>query len=234
MQRSPTLAIAATCLALSAIAAQAADMPRTNPAPSYKAPVEAPFSWTGFYFGLNGGYAWGRSSWSDPLFTPGSGSFNTSGGLLGGQLGYNWQTGSVVLGIETDADWANIKGSTAGLGGVCLADGAGVCQTKQDWFGTTRGRIGYAFGRLMPYVTAGAAYGDIKALEGTGNATQTKFGWTAGGGVEYSLDHNWSAKLEYLHIDLGTATLFSAAAGTPSLSVPVTDDLVRAGINYHW
>ncbi|HEY1472539.1 MAG TPA: outer membrane protein [Pseudolabrys sp.] len=234
MQRSRTLAIAAMCLALSAITAQAADMPRANPVPSYKAPVEAPFSWTGFYFGLNGGYAWGRSSWSDPLFTPGSGSFNTSGGLLGGQLGYNWQTGPFVFGIETDADWTNIKGSTAGLGGVCLADGAGVCQTKQDWFGTTRGRIGYAFGRLMPYVTGGAAYGDIKALEATGNATQTRFGWTAGGGVEYSLDRNWSAKLEYLHLDLGTATLFGAAAGTPSLSVPVTDDLVRAGINYHW
>jgi len=209
-------------------------MPRANPQPYYKAPVEAPFSWTGFYFGLNGGYGWGRSSWSDPTLGADSGSFNTSGGLLGGQLGYNWQTGSVVLGIETDADWTNIKGSTAGLGGVCLADGGGLCQTKQDWFGTTRGRIGYAFGRFMPYVTGGAAYGDIKALQSTSSATQTKFGWSAGGGVEYSLDRNWSAKLEYLHLDLGTATLFSAAAGRPSLSVPVTDDLVRAGMNYHW
>ena len=52
--------------------------------------------------------------------------------------------------------------------------------------------------------------------------------------MEYSLDRNWSTKVEYLHLDLGTAALFSAAAGTPSLSVPVTDDLVRAGINYHW
>ena len=154
--------------------------------------------------------------------------------MFGGQLGYNWQTGPVVLGIETDVDWTNIKGSTAGPGGVCVADGGGQCQTKQDWIGTTRGRIGYAFGRFMPYLTGGAAYGDIKALESTGNATQTKLGWTAGGGMEYLLNRNWTTKVEYLHLDLGTATLFSAAAGTPSLSVPVTDDLVRAGINYHW
>ena len=233
MNRSVALAIAAACLAVSGIAAQAADMPRANPVPYYKA-SEAPFSWTGFYFGINGGYAWGRSSWSDPALGADSGRFNTAGALLGGQLGYNWQTGPVVLGIETDVDWTNIKGSTAGPGGVCVADGGGQCQTKQDWIGTTRGRIGYAFGRFMPYLTGGAAYGDIKALESTGNATQTKLGWTAGGGMEYLLNRNWTTKVEYLHLDLGTATLFSAAAGTPSLSVPVTDDLVRAGINYHW
>ena len=234
MNRSLAFAMAAVCLAVSGLSAQAADMPRAKPFPYYKAPAETPFDWTGFYFGVNGGYGWGRSSWSDPAFGADSGSFNTSGGLLGGQLGYNWQTGFIVLGIETDADWSNIKGSTAGLGGVCAADGAGLCQTQQDWFGTTRGRIGYAFGRFMPYVTGGAAYGDIKASESTGNATQTRFGWSVGGGVEYSLNRNWSAKAEYLHLDLGTASLFSAASGASTLSVPVTNDLVRAGINYHW
>ena len=234
MNRSLALATAAVCLAGSVISAQAADMPRANPLPYYKAPVEAPFSWTGFYFGINGGYGWGRSNWSDPTLGADSGTFNTSGGLLGGQLGYNWQTGPIVLGVETDADWTNIKGSTAGPGGVCAADGGGVCQTKQDWIGTTRGRLGYAFGRFLPYVTGGAAYGDIKAPQTTGTATQTKFGWTAGGGVEYSLNPNWSAKVEYLHLDLGTASLFSAASAASSLSVPVSDDLVRAGVNYHW
>ena len=233
MNRSLAHAIAAACFAASALSAQAADMPRANPVPYYKA-SEAPFTWTGFYFGVNGGYGWGRSSWSDPAFGADSGSFNTTGALFGGQLGYNWQTGQLVLGIETDADWANIKGSTAGLGGVCVADGGGLCQTKQDWFGTTRGRIGYAFGRFMPYVTGGVAYGDIIASQTTGDATQTKFGWSAGGGLEYALTRNWSAKAEYLHLDLGTATLFSAASGASTLSVPVTNDLVRAGINYHW
>jgi outer membrane immunogenic protein len=234
MNRLLPVALAAAGLALSGIAAHAADMPRAQPVPYYKA-SEAPFSWTGFYIGINGGYGWGRSSWSDPTLGAASGDFNTNGGLLGGQLGYNWQTGPIVLGVETDADWSNIKGSTAGLGGVCAADGSGgQCQTKQDWFGTTRGRIGYAFGRLLPYVTAGAAYGDIKALETSGNATQTRFGWSAGAGVEYSFNRNWSGKVEYLHLDLGTASLFSAASPAATLSVPVTNDLVRAGINYHW
>ena len=116
-----------------------------------------------------------------------------------------------------------------GTGGVCLADGGGSCQTKQDWFGTTRGRIGYAFGRWLPYVTGGAAYGDIKALQSNGTSTTVKFGWTAGGGLEYSIDRNWSAKVEYLHLDLGTADFFSAANGATTLSVPAKDDLVRAG-----
>ena len=233
MNRSRALAIAAACFGASALSAQAADMPRANPVPYYKA-SEAPFAWTGFYFGVNGGYGWGRSNWSDPAFSLGSGTFNTTGALFGGQLGYTWQTGPIVLGIETDADWTNIKGSTSGLGSVCVADGGGLCQTKQEWFGTTRGRIGYAFGRFMPYVTGGVAYGDIIAPQTTGDATQTKFGWSAGGGLEYALTRNWSAKAEYLHLDLGTATLFSAASGASTLSVPVTNDLVRAGINYHW
>lgn len=233
MNRSLALAVAAACFAANALSAHAADMPRANPVPYYKA-SEAPFGWTGFYIGINGGYGWGRASWSDPVAGAGSGTFNTTGALFGGQLGYNWQTGPIVLGIETDADWTNIKGSTAGLGGVCVNDGGGLCQTKQDWFGTTRGRIGYAFGRFMPYVTGGVAYGDVIASQPTGDATQTKFGWSAGGGVEYALTHNWSAKAEYLHLDLGTATLFSPASSASTLSVPLTNDLVRAGINYHW
>src|SRR5665213_4299792 len=128
MNRLLPLVIAAVSVAVSGITAQAADMERAHPVPYYKA-SEAPFSWTGFYAGINGGYGWGRSSWSDPTLGAGSGTFNTSGGLLGGQLGYNWQTGPIVLGVETDADWTNIKGSAAGSGGVCAADGGGICQT---------------------------------------------------------------------------------------------------------
>ena len=139
------------------------DLPaRSNSPAYYKAPSELPFSWTGFYAGINGGYAWGRSSWSDPAVGADSGNFNTSGGLVGGQLGYNWQTGPVVLGIETDADWMSVKGSTAGSGGVCAADGGGQCQTQQSWVGTTRARVGYAFDRWLPYVTGGVAYGNIR------------------------------------------------------------------------
>jgi outer membrane immunogenic protein len=217
---------------ISTMSAQAADLGnRPNPPSTFTAPPESPFSWTGFYFGVNGGYASGQSSWSDPLVGVDSGNFKASGALVGGQLGYNWQAGPVVLGIETDADWLNIKGSTAGPGGVCLADGGGLCQTQQSWVGTTRARAGYAFGRWLPYVTGGVAYGNIDAVQPTGTTTSINVGWTAGGGLEVALDRNWSVKIEYLHIDLGSPTFLGSASGTSTLAVPVANDLVRAGIN---
>lgn len=234
MYRSLCFAIAVVCAVTGAISAQAADLPARNRAPSYSAPTPQTYDWTGFYLGLNAGYGWGQSSWSDPAAGADSGSFNTNGGLVGGQLGYNWQVGSTVLGIETDLDWMNVKGSTGGAGGVCATDGGGQCQTQQSWLGTTRARLGYAFDRWLPYVTGGVAYGNIQAVQPTGTTTDTKAGWTAGGGVEYGIDRNWSAKLEYLHVDLGTATFMGAASGTSTLNVPIKDDLVRAGINYRW
>jgi outer membrane immunogenic protein len=217
------------------MSAQAADIAGRFNSPSfYKEPSELPFSWTGFYAGINGGYARGQSSWSDPAIGASSGKFNTSGGLVGGQLGYNWQTGVVMLGIETDADWMSIKGSTAGLGGACTLDGGGQCQTQQSWVGTTRARVGYVFDRWLPYVTGGVAYGNIQVVQPTGTTTNTNVGWTAGAGLEYALDHNWSTKFEYLHVDLGTATFMGAASGTSTLAVPLTNELMRLGVNYHW
>ena len=164
MNRSLALAIAAACFAASALS------PRTPPI--CRAPIQClitrrrkrrlagPASTSASTAAMAGAARAGAIRRSAQV----PGAFNTTGALFGGQLGYNWQTGPIVLGIETDADWTNIKGSTAGLGGVCVADGGGLCQTKQDWFGTTRGRIGYAFGRFMPYVTGGVAYGDIIAV----------------------------------------------------------------------
>ena len=232
MKRSVHLALAAAFAVAASASAQAADMPRA--APIYKAePAAQSFDWTGFYLGINGGYGRGRSSWSDPLVGTDSGRFNTSGAMLGGQLGYNWQRGPVVLGIETDMDWLNAKGSSS-AGGVCGTDGAGSCQTQQSWLGTTRARIGYAFDRWLPYVTGGVAYGDIKATQPTGTSSSTKVGWTAGAGIEYGINRNWSAKAEYLHVDLGTASFMGAASGTPTLAVPITEDLARVGLNYRW
>jgi outer membrane immunogenic protein len=128
----------------------------------------------------------------------------------------------------------SIKGSTAGLGGVCLADGGGLCQTQQSWVGTTRARLGYAFDRWLPYVTGGIAYGNIQAVQPTSTTTNTYVGWTAGAGLEVALNRNWSTKVEYLHIDLGTANFVGSASGTSSLAVPVTNDFVRLGINYRF
>ncbi len=225
MSRASAIVTALFVVLLGATGAQAADVARVAP---------SRFDWSGFYAGANGGYGWGRTHWSDPVFGFSSGDFDISGGLLGGQLGYNWQSGRLVLGLESDADWANLSGATAGLGGACLGYAGGQCLTRQDWLGTTRGRIGYAFGRWLPYVTGGLAYGGVGIEQPGGSSTQTRTGWTVGGGLEYALNRNWSAKVEYLHLDLGTASFFSAASQAPTLKAPVTDDIVRAGINYHW
>lgn len=206
-------------IALSVTAAQAADLSR-RPMPA-KAPayVEPPFSWTGFYIGINGGGAWGTSDFSGGV----SNSFDVSGGLVGGTVGYNWQTGPAVFGLEGDIDWAHISGSSA-----C---GIGIsCDARNDWLGTFRGRLGYAFGRFMPYVTGGLAVGDVKtSITGFGDSTQTKAGWTVGGGLEANLTGPWSAKIEYLYVDLGHAD-----NPLPGSDSKFQTNIVRAGLNYHF
>ncbi len=234
MNRSLVLALAAAAAVAGAAGAQAADMPAKSGQPSYyKAPELPPFDWSGFYLGANGGYGRGRTSWSDPAAGAGSGNFRTRGALAGGQIGYNWQIGKIVVGVESDIDWANINGASA-AGGVCATNGGGQCESRQSWLGTTRARLGVAFDRFLPYVTGGLAYGNVQAAQPSGTSSSTQTGWTAGGGIEYGISRNWSAKAEFLHIDLGTATFMGAASGTPTLSVPITDNIVRAGLNYHW
>ncbi len=150
----------AACAGLIALAMAApsfaADLPRRAYRPAYKAPMwVAPFSWTGFYAGINGGYGFGKSNWSGAGF--GTGDFNVKGGMVGGTLGYNLQTGVWVWGIEGDFDGSWMKGTNT------TACGAPGCETKDSWFGTTRLRIGYAGDRWLPYLTGGAAFGNIKA-----------------------------------------------------------------------
>src|SRR5690242_20843085 len=113
-------------LVLGVASASAADIQRRQALPA-KAPVymAPPYNWTGFYVGINGGGGWGRSDFSDPFAT---GSFNTSGGLVGGTVGYNWQMGQVVFGLEGDVDWSDIRGST-------LCGGVTGCEVRNDWLG---------------------------------------------------------------------------------------------------
>ena len=206
-------------LALGVSAASAADIAR-RPVP-YKAPayVEPPFTWTGFYVGLNGGGAWGTSDFSAPLST---GSFDVSGGLIGGTVGYNWQMGPAVIGLEGDLDWADISGNV-----VCAP---GICETRNSWLGTVRGRLGYAMGRFMPFVTGGLAVGDVKhSVTGFGDTTDTKAGWTLGGGLEAMVTGPLSVKVEYLYVDLGRTD--SPVAGADS---KFQTSIVRAGLNYHF
>ncbi|HMJ41543.1 MAG TPA: outer membrane protein, partial [Pseudolabrys sp.] len=178
------LAVGAGLMAVSMVSPSlAADLSR----PVYKAPMYvAPFSWTGFYVGINGGYGWGKSNWSNPLVS--TGDFNVKGPLVGGTIGYNLQTGAFVWGLEADADISWIKGSTL------TACGAAGCETRNRWLATGRGRIGYAWDRFLPYITGGAAFGDIKMTNPIGaSETKTKIGWTAGAGIEYAFLGAWSA-----------------------------------------
>jgi outer membrane immunogenic protein len=184
------------------------------------------FTWNGFYLGLNAGYGFGQSSWTNTVTQATTGSFDVNGGLFGGTIGYNVQFSTAVFGVEGDIAWSGIKGSSP-------AGCAGPCETSNTWLGTARGRLGYAFDRFLPYVTAGAAFGEIKGTFGGGSSfTDTKVGWTAGLGMEYAFLGNWSAKLEYLYVDLGKETCTSACSGGVPVDVTFTTNIVRAGVNY--
>jgi outer membrane immunogenic protein len=218
----------------------AADLPQPGPppprAPATYVPVPVPvFSWTGIYVGINGGYAFGDSNWSTPGLTP-TGNFSTDGFLVGGTVGGNCQWGQFVLGIEGDGAWTNLNGTTF----VTAGSGCGAgCETQSDWLATVRGRAGYAFDRVLVYGTGGAAFGNVQASYASlpfSSSTQT--GWTAGAGVEFAFTPNLTGKVEYLYVDLGNQSCaaancgFSGGGGTLPTSVSLTENIVRAGINY--
>lgn len=212
--------------ALAAASALAADVLPSRPMPMPRAPVYVPFfSWNGFYVGLNAGYGFGDSSWTEPVTGIGTGNFNVSGAMVGGTLGYNMQFGSAVFGIEADIDWSNVKGSSTTN---CPLE----CETRNTWLGTVRGRIGYAFDRFLPYFTGGGAFGEVKGdVTGVNVASKTPFGWTLGAGLEYAFMSNWSAKLEYLYVDLGTLQC-PATACAVTTDIAFKTGVVRGGLNY--
>ncbi|MBM3529323.1 MAG: porin family protein [Alphaproteobacteria bacterium] len=215
----------AAVMALSAGAAMAADPPPSRRAPPLRAPAFVPFfTWTGLYAGILGGYGSGTSNWTNVAAT--TGNFNVDGALLGGTLGYNVQTGGTVFGLEADAAWSWIKGTTT------TNCGAG-CETSATWLTTVRGRIGYAFDRVLPYMTGGLAAGEIKAAApGMTAASKTRIGWTVGGGIEYAFMGNWSAKGEYLYADLGDFDCSLACSAISPTYVSFKTHLLRVGLNY--
>jgi outer membrane immunogenic protein len=214
-------------LAVAVTSALAADMPPSRSLPPPRAPIYVPFfTWNGFYVGINAGYGFGHSKWTDTVTLDSTGGFTIKGGMVGGTAGYNLQFGSFVFGLEGDLDWTNIKGSVT-------ANCPSTCETSNSWLGTTRGRIGYAFDRFLPYVTGGAAFGDIKgSLLGVGDFKQTKVGWTGGAGVEYAFIDNWSAKIEYLYVDLGKTTCDATCSGGNPITATFKSNVVRGGLNY--
>jgi outer membrane immunogenic protein len=217
--------VATLALLFVSATANAADIPIK--APYYKgAPrsVVAYYNWTGLYAGINGGYGFGTSTWS---LLPGT-NIKPKGGLFGGTIGYNWQSGAIVYGIEGDFDWSGVKGSVACAPGIS-------CETSSSWLATFRGRVGYAFDRWLPYITAGGAYGNVKATASVpilglaSSASNDQLGWTAGAGLEYAFMGNWTAKLEYLYVDLGSANLGTSPVVN---NVSFKENIVRAGLNY--
>jgi len=219
MKRFTLAACAGLLTAAMALPSYAADMSR----PAFKAPSSAaPWNWTGFYVGINGGYGFGKSNWTNVAGT--TGDFNVRGALAGGTIGYNLQTGMWVWGLEGDVDASWIKGTDATI----------CCETKNEWLATARGRIGYAFDRWLPFLTGGAAFGDVKMTPvGGASETETRIGWTVSGGLEYAFQGAWSAKVEYLYLDLGKASCDVATCGVAT-DVTFKTSIVRGGINYHF
>jgi outer membrane immunogenic protein len=230
MKRFSLVFLAGLVAAVVALPSFAADLAR----PIYKGPpaiAPAPFSWSGFYVGINGGYGFGSSEWTGPIS---SDEFEVNGGLVGATLGYNIQTGNWVWGIEGDIDASWMKGSDSNPGGGGICGGAAGCETKVPWLATVRGRVGYAWNRWMPYFTGGAAIANIKATPNGGTeVSDTTVGWTAGAGIEYAFLGAWSAKFEYLYTDLGSIDCPAANCGIDA-NVDLKANLVRVGVNYRF
>lgn len=222
-------------------AAPAADLP---PAPQLP-PLEAQSVWTGFYAGLNVGGAFGSSRNTFTIAGFGLPPFNTSleGVVGGGEAGYNWQAGPWVLGLDANFEGSGLSGSRTApcLPPLCGAFAARYAQ-RLPWFGMLRPRIGYALGNWLFYATGGGVLGQVDtnatAASGsfiaTDNRSRTRDGWTLGGGVEVELAASWSAKVEYLYLDLGSRTT------TYLLNPPISDtshfsaNVITAGVNYHF
>jgi outer membrane immunogenic protein len=231
------------------------------------APVVAPvYNWTGLYVGLHAGYGWADADGS-VTYTPSPAAFgpagvapfsfshDADGFMAGGQIGFNYQIANWVVGIEADLSWSDINGGVA-LGPLTTFPGlvpiVGSTYTSaydMNWFGTVRGRLGFAANNLLIYVTGGLAYADIDYtttafFPATGNlfvgtASSTEAGWTFGGGFEWGLAPNWSVKAEYLYYDLGDTTVVgSATTAPPAFTTVSTIDnsghIIRVGVNYRF
>lgn len=227
--------------------------------PSYKAPPPPPppavFDWSGYHIGVSGGYAGGSASYLSNIYSIGFGaplgwnnvasSYGTTGYIVGVQSGVSWQlSNNVVVGYESEFNYTGVESNNSGgFGGLAL-------NSDLRWFGAERLRFGYAFGRLLPYITGGLAYGQLHT-NGVYNAGGLLFptsvshwqaGWTVGAGVEYALFNNISVKAEYLYTSLqgtnGSSVGYNAAAlGFPSAYRTFVGNgfdthIARVGVNY--
>jgi outer membrane immunogenic protein len=241
--------LATTAFLAMAANAQAADLQARTP--YLKAPVATVYDWTGLYLGVNAGVGVGRNN--QTLTFPGFPSFEQSylspfGALGGVQAGYNWQAptmfGPLVLGLEADIQGTGLRDNdTCLLTCRTVPDISGRFDQRLDWFGTVRGRAGFANGPVLRYFTGGFAYGNVKTsitenipaagFPATFTSSQTRLGWTVGSGVEAALGGNWTAKIEYLHVNLGNTRDSFALGGFPqTLDSEIRQNIYRVGLNY--
>ncbi len=245
--------LSAAILLASTFAASAADLPV-----KYKAPPPALWSWSGLYGGVNAGYSFGRDTVQEASVDLGGsqllpGRVLPTGAIFGGQLGYNWQVGRWVWGLEGDVQWSGQRDTACG-GVECIQNsnpevGATVFRHDVQWFTTARGRIGLANGDTLLYLTGGAAWAGVRETTSVQRddaiaslvVRNTVGGWVFGGGIEGRLAQSWTVKFEYLHLDFGTRTAsgqISGFAGGVGLDVfervnsHVTDNIVRIGVNH--
>lgn len=207
----------------------------------------APYNWAGLYVGANVGGSWGAHDHT--VVTISGATVDTDakpdGVIGGGQIGYNWQSGSWVLGLEADIQGSGQKDT---FSHAIAAGGTQTTSDKLDYFGTVRGRVGYAWDRHLLYITGGWAYGrgtidSTTLVAGVTHASthhnDITDGWTVGGGWEWAFADRWSARVEYLYVDFGSdsASTRSIATSHGTLTVStndLTDNIVRAGLNYRF
>jgi outer membrane immunogenic protein len=230
-----TASLVALGAAAPAVAADLAARPYTKAPPM----VQAAYDWSGFYIGVNGGGGTSRNRW-DLVGGLSEGSHDSTGGTVGGQLGYRWQTGPIVFGVEAQGNWADFSGDNVSQ--LILLDRN---RTKIDAFGLFTGQVGYAWNNALLYAKGGAAVTDnkytiVNAVTGAlvaSTATETRWGGTIGVGFEYGFAPNWSAGIEYDHLFMGSSTnTFVTPAGVfvGSDNIKQDADIFTARVNYRF
>ncbi|MBX6425694.1 MAG: porin family protein [Variibacter sp.] len=189
-------------------ATQAADFTARADWTNYGAPSAIGYSWAGGYFGVNLGYHWGRIT--NFILRP-------AGVAAGAQAGYNWQSGPFVFGGESDVQLSGAEDLFA------------PWKFSNPWFGSLRGRAGFAMNNILFYATAGLAYGGLKVHVAGLSESRTHVGWTAGAGMEVGLTRNWSARAEYLVMDLTDRAYVLTGTNNGFES-----NLLRFGVNYRF
>ena len=216
-------------LASPALAADLAARPYTKAPPPVMAAI---YDWSGFYIGVNGGGGWTHNTW-DVVGGGREGSHDSSGGTIGGQVGYRWQMGQFVFGVEAQGNLADFSGDNqSALFGTRN-------RTKTDAFGLFTGQVGYAFNNVLVYAKGGAAitsntYTITNAATGAflGSNDNTRWGGVVGAGLEYGFAPNWSLGVEYDHLFMDRQTVSFGALGSDSIKQDA--DLFTARLNYRF